>query len=246
MNEYKNVLVTGAMGGLGTEICKVLHSSGYKVYATCRPGKEAEFEIWKDTNGLDASVQSVKVDLSDKLAAQQSVIKLIENVNINYLVNNAGIVRDSSFSKMTASHWEDVISCNLGSIFYVTQPIYNIMYAGNFGRIINISSINGLKGQFGQTNYSAAKAGMIGFTKSLAIESARKDITVNAIAPGYIDTPMLSNLDTGVREQIISTIPKKRLGTPLEIAKLVQFLFSDDAGYITGETISINGGQYMS
>ncbi len=246
MIERKYVLVTGAMGGIGTEIVRTLSNKSYNVLACYRPMKCHQFLEWKDENSFSEEVQGVEVDLTSCEMVTEVMTHLAEQYTVGYLVNNAGITKDSSFLKMSADNWESVINCNLSSLFYVTQPLYKKMYQRGFGRIVNISSINGLKGQFGQVNYSAAKAGIIGFTKALALESARKDITVNALAPGYVDTKMVNKIDEQIVNQIIEGIPKSRLAKPEEIASFVEFLLKDEVKFITGETVSVNGGQYMS
>jgi acetoacetyl-CoA reductase len=170
---------------------------------------------------------------------------LQEEGTIDAVINNAGITRDGVFKKMGAEAWHDVINTNLNSVFNVTQPLFSAMCEKGNGRVINISSVNGLKGQFGQTNYSAAKAGMIGFSKALALEGARNGVTVNVIAPGYTLTPMVEQMNPEVLENIKAQIPMRRLAMPDEIAKAVSFLVSDAGAYITGETLSVNGGLYM-
>lgn len=247
MIEKKIALVTGAMGGIGTSICRKLAQDGFKVLATHRPGKEDAAEQWLDAESFSRDeVTPLALDVGKSGACQQTLKDVMETYGrVDVLVNNAGITRDTTFKRMTAEHWNEVINTNLNSLFNVTQPLFQPMCEQGSGRIINITSVNGLKGQFGQANYAAAKAGMIGFTKSLALESARFGVTVNAVAPGYTATPMVSKLKDEVLDSIKSQIPQRRLATPEEIANSVSYLASDDAGFITGETLNINGGQYM-
>ncbi|MEC5207783.1 MULTISPECIES: beta-ketoacyl-ACP reductase [Vogesella] len=238
-------LVTGGMGGIGTAICKALAQSGHTVVTTySRPGKE---QAWTaDMKGLGFDVHAVQCDVTDFDACQAAVAKIQAEIGpIDIVVNNAGITRDSSFRKLGKTDWDAVISTNLDSLFNVCKPVVDGMTERGFGRIINISSINGQKGQFGQTNYSAAKAGMHGFTMALAQEVARKGVTVNTISPGYIGTDMVMAVPEDVRNKIIAQIPVGRLGQPEEIAGLVNYLASDLAGFITGADLAINGGQHM-
>jgi acetoacetyl-CoA reductase len=247
MNEKKIALVTGAMGGIGTAICHKLAEDGYKVLATHRPGKEDIAKEWIESESFSAGqVEPLALDVCDTTACAQVLKEVLESHGrVDVLVNNAGITRDTTFKRMSFEQWSDVINTNLNSMFNVTQPLFQTMCEQGGGRIINITSINGLKGQFGQANYAAAKAGMIGFTKSLALESARFGVTVNAVAPGYTATPMVSALKDEVLDSIKAQIPQRRLATPEEIAGSISYLASDDAGFITGETLNINGGQYM-
>jgi acetoacetyl-CoA reductase len=247
MNEKKIALVTGAMGGIGTAICHKLAQDGYRVLATHRPGKEDIATQWIDSESFSAGhVEPLALDVCDTTACAQVLKEVLEtHGRVDVLVNNAGITRDTTFKRMSFEQWNDVINTNLNSMFNVTQPLFQTMCEQGHGRIINITSINGLKGQFGQANYAAAKAGMIGFTKSLALESARFGVTVNAVAPGYTATPMVSALKDEVLDAIKAQIPLRRLATPEEIAQSISYLASDDAGFITGETLNINGGQYM-
>lgn len=247
MSENKIALVTGAMGGIGTAICHSLAGDGYTVLATHRPGKEDFAQLWLQEEVFsNGEVKTLALDVCDTTSCGAALKEVIEQYgHIDVLVNNAGITRDTTFKRMSFDQWEDVINTNLHSLFNVTQPLFNSMCEQGNGRIINITSINGLKGQFGQANYAAAKAGMIGFTKSLALESARFGVTVNAVAPGYTATPMVAALDDAVLDSIKAQIPEKRLATPEEIAKSISYLASDAAGFITGETLNINGGQYM-
>ncbi|TNG02287.1 MAG: acetoacetyl-CoA reductase [Gammaproteobacteria bacterium] len=240
--ENRVALVTGGTGGIGTAICQKLTSLGARVITTYRSEEKAR--LWQFEQTFD--VEMIACDVSD----YEDCEKLRENIEADFgqldiLVNNAGITRDASFKKLTRDKWSQVISTNLDSVFNVTHQFVNGMAERGFGRVINISSINGQKGQFGQTNYSAAKAGVHGFTMALAQEVARKGVTVNTISPGYIATEMVMAVPEEVREKIIAQIPVGRLGKPEEIAALVAFLSSDDAAFITGANLAANGGQHM-
>ncbi|WP_033374372.1 acetoacetyl-CoA reductase [Leeia oryzae] len=243
--QKKIALVTGGMGGIGTAICRKLADAGFTVATTySRPGKEAEWLASQAAAGYQFhAFQCDVTDTDATSAAIQSIISTLGSVDV--LVNNAGITRDGTFRKMTKDAWDAVMSTNLDSLFNVTKPVLDGMLEKNWGRIINISSINGQKGQFGQVNYSAAKAGMHGFTMALAQEVAKKGITVNTISPGYIGTDMVMAVKEEVRNQIIAGIPVGRLGKPEEIAALVSYMASDEAGFMTGADIAINGGQHM-
>ncbi len=235
-------VVTGGTRGIGEAISKGLKAAGYEVAATYHSNDEAAAKFKAETG-----VHVYKWDVSkyeDCVAGLAQVQKDLGPVDV--LVNNAGITKDGMFHKMTPEQWYGVINTNLNSLFNMTRPLIEGMRERSFGRIINISSVNGQKGQMGQSNYSAAKAGDIGFTKALAQENANKGITVNAICPGYIATEMVKAVPKDVLEKaILPQIPLRRLGEPEEIGRIVAFLASDDAGYITGSTISANGGQYM-
>ena len=235
-------VVTGGSRGIGAAISKALKAAGYKVAATYAGNDEAANAFKKETG-----IPVYKWDVSNTEACAAGLKQVEADLGpIEILINNAGITRDSAFHRMTADQWHAVINTNLNSLFNMTRPVIEGMRARKFGRIINVSSINGQKGQFGQTNYSAAKAGDLGFTKALAQESAKLGITVNAICPGYIATEMVMAVSQEVREKsIIPQIAVGRLGEPEEIARCVVFLASDDAGFITGSTLSANGGQYM-
>lgn len=236
-------LVTGGTRGIGRAISEDLKAAGYTVIANYAGNDEAAGKF-KDETGIDV----VKFDVGDFDACAAAVAGIEGNQGpIDVLVNNAGITRDKPLHKMEQSHWSAVIQTNLDSLFNLSRAVIDGMRERKFGRIINISSINGQKGQFGQTNYSAAKAGLIGFTKALAAETAAKGITVNAVAPGYIGTEMVMAVPEDVLNNvIIPQIPVGRLGEASEIARCVSFLAADDAGFITGSTISANGGQYMA
>ncbi|MFI5221739.1 MAG: acetoacetyl-CoA reductase [Bacteroidia bacterium] len=238
-------LITGATGGLGTAMCKELHNDGYTVIGNYH--NEEKAKLWKEklsNEGYD--FKTFFADVSDFDSAGKMIEKIMNEVGpIDILVNNAGITRDGAFRKMSYENWKAVLSTNLDSVFNCTRHIINSMIERGFGRIINISSVNGQRGQFGQANYSAAKAGMHGFTKTLAVEVANKGITVNTISPGYIATDMVMAVKEEIRNQIIAQIPVGRLGGTHEIAHLVSFLASGEASFITGANISINGGQHM-
>jgi acetoacetyl-CoA reductase len=236
-------LVTGGTRGIGAAISKALKAKGYKVAASYAGNDDAAAKFKAETG-----IAVFKWDVSDFDACAAGVAKVEAEIGpIDVLVNNAGITRDGFFHKMTKEQWSAVIGTNLDSLFNMTRPVIEGMRARNFGRIIVISSINGQKGQFAQVNYSAAKAGDIGFVKALAQESASKGITVNAICPGYIGTEMVMAVPEEVlKTKILPLIPAGRLGQPEEIGRVVAFLASDDSGFITGSTISANGGQYMA
>ncbi|OAE99947.1 beta-ketoacyl-ACP reductase [Bradyrhizobium centrolobii] len=235
-------LVTGGTRGIGAAVSQALQSAGYLVAATYAGNTEAAKAFASRT-----SISSYQWDIGDFDACAAGVRTIEASLGpIDILVNNAGIVRDSTLHKMTRPQWDAVIRINLDGVFNMCRQVIDGMRARRYGRIINISSINGQKGQFGQTNYSAAKAGELGFTKALALETARLGITVNAICPGYIHTEMLDAVPQDVLERsILPHIPVGRLGRPEEIARAVVFLAAEEAGFITGSTLSINGGQYM-
>ena len=243
----KIALVTGAMGGLGTAICKSLAKDGYTVVANCLPDfpPKDEWLAKMKAEGFDFKVAEADVTDFDGCGA---MVKKIESEigPIDVLVNNAGITRDAMFKKMEKGQWDAVLATNLDSVFNVTHFVLPGMADLGWGRVINISSVNGVKGQFGQANYSAAKAGILGFTKAIAAEVAKKGVTVNAIAPGYIGTEMVMAIKQEVRDSIVSTIPMGRLGKPEEIGGLCSYLASDLAGYMTGATLNINGGLHFS
>ena len=238
----KVALVTGGSRGIGAAISKALQDAGYTVAATYAGNDDAAKAFTEETG-----IKTYKWSVADYDACAAGIKQIEEDLGpIAVLVNNAGITRDAMFHKMTPQQWKEVIDTNLTGVFNMTHPVWSGMRDRKFGRIINISSINGQKGQAGQANYSAAKAGDLGFTKALAQEGARAGITVNAICPGYIATEMVKAIDEKVlSERIIPQIPVGRLGEPEEIARTVVFLASDDAGFITGSTISANGGQFF-
>ncbi|MET3355186.1 UNVERIFIED_ORG: acetoacetyl-CoA reductase [Xanthobacter viscosus] len=235
-------LVTGGTRGIGEAISVALKAAGYKVAANFAGNDEAA-KAFTEKTGIPA----FKWDVSDFESCKAGIAKVEAEVGpVEVLVNNAGITRDGQFHKMSLEQWSAVINTNLNSAFNMTRPVIEGMRERKFGRIICISSINGQKGQFGQTNYSAAKAGEIGFVKALAQESARAGITVNAIAPGYIGTEMVRAVPAEALAKIVATIPVGRLGEPEDIARAVVFLASDDAGFITGSTMTVNGAQYIT
>ena len=235
-------LVTGGSRGIGAAISATLKAEGYTVAATYAGNDEKAAAFTAKTG-----IKTYKWDVSDYDACTSGITQVEADLGkIEVLVNNAGITRDAPFHKMTRDQWTDVMRTNLDGVFNMTHPLWNGMRERKFGRVINISSINGQKGQFAQANYSAAKAGDIGFTKALAQEGARAGITVNAICPGYIATEMVMAVPEKVRDSIVAQIPAGRLGEASEIARCVVFLASDDAGFITGSTLTANGGQYMA
>jgi acetoacetyl-CoA reductase len=248
MKMARVALVTGGMGGLGEAICIKLAALGYKVVTTYSPNN-TKAEAWLATmkdQGYD--FKAYPCDVADFESAQACVAKVQSEVGpVEVLVNNAGITRDMTFKKMDKVNWDAVMRTNLDSVFNMTKPVADGMVDRGWGRIINISSVNGQKGAFGQTNYSAAKAGVHGFTKALALEVARKGVTVNTISPGYIGTKMVMEIPQEVLDsKIIPQIPMARLGKPEEVAGLVAYLSSDEAAFVTGANIAINGGQHMS
>ena len=241
----KVAYVTGGMGGIGTAICQRLHDDGFKVIAGCGPSRD--YTKWLDEQkALGYTFYASVGNVGDWESTVEAFSKTkAEHGSIDVLVNNAGITRDRMFIKMTPEDWRSVIETNLNSMFNVTKQVVADMVEKGWGRIINISSINGAKGQAGQTNYSAAKAGMHGFSKALAQELASKGVTVNTVSPGYVGTDMVRAIREDVLEKIVATIPVKRLGEPKEIASMVSWLASNEGGYATGAEFSVNGGQHM-
>jgi len=241
-------VVTGGMGGIGEAICVRLAQAGHKVVTTYSPGNTKADAWLKEMKVKGLDFHGVQVDVTDFDACQRAVAKIQSDAGpVDILVNNAGITRDASFRKMGKTDWDAVLRTNLDSVFNMTKPVCDGMVDRGWGRIINISSINGQKGAFGQTNYSAAKAGMHGFTKALALEVSRKGVTVNTISPGYIATQMVLAVPKDVLDaKIIPQIPVGRLGKPEEVAGLVAYLCSEEAAFVTGANIAINGGQHMS
>ncbi len=238
--------VSGGMGGIGTAICRRFAQSGHTVIAGCLPGYERKGEWLAAMRGEGYRVHAAEGDVSDFESCSEMFYNARSVVGpIDMLVNTAGITRDSLFKRMTESDWMEVINTNLNSVFNVTRQVIDGMVERGWGRIINISSVNAIKGQFGQTNYSAAKAGMAGFSKALAQEGVRKGVTVNTVSPGYVETDMVKAIRAEIRESIVASIPMGRLARPEEIAAVVTFLASDEAGYITGANISVNGGMHM-
>jgi acetoacetyl-CoA reductase len=240
-------LVTGGMGGLGEAICIKLAKLGNTVATTYSPGNTKTQEWLKSMNVQDYHFYAYPCDVTDWESCQACIRKMTEDLwPVDVLVNNAGITRDMTFKKMDKMNWDSVLHANLDSCFNMTKQVCDGMMERGWGRVINISSVNGQKGAFGQTNYSAAKAGMHGFTKSLALEVARKGVTVNTISPGYIGTRMVRAIPKDVLEsKIIPQIPMGRLGKPEEVAGLVAYLASEEAAFVTGANIAINGGQHM-
>ena len=240
------VFISGGMGGIGSAICRRLARTGHTVVAGCLPGYEKKAEWLEQMRGQGWRVHAAEGDVADFDSCAEMFYNVASVVGpIDILVNNAGITRDSVFKRMTEADWMAVINTNLNSVFNVTRQVVDGMCERGWGRIINISSVNAIKGQFGQTNYSAAKAGMAGFSKALAQEVVRKGVTVNTVSPGYVETDMVMAIRKEVRDQIVASIPMGRLAKPEEIAAVVAFLASDEAGYITGANISVNGGMHM-
>lgn len=240
-------LVTGGIGGIGTAICTRLAKDGCTVVANCHPSEAAAAAEWKQARaaeGFDIAVVTADVSSFDDSA------RMIQDITaqfgpVDILVNCAGITRDKTFKKMELAQWEAVINVNLNSVFNVTRQVWDSMLERGFGRIINISSVNGQRGQFGQANYSAAKAGMHGFTMALAQEGASKGVTVNTISPGYVETAMTLAMNDDVRNSIIGGIPMRRMAQPDEIAAAIAFLASDESSYLTGANLPVNGGLFM-
>ncbi|MEM5404531.1 MULTISPECIES: 3-ketoacyl-ACP reductase [Paraburkholderia] len=238
--------VTGGMGGIGTGICQRLARQGFKVVAGCGPHSPRRVKWLEDQKALGFDFVASEGNVGDWDSTRQAFDKVKAEVGeIDVLVNNAGITRDVVFRKMTREDWTAVIDTNLTSLFNVTKQVIDGMVERGWGRIINISSVNGQKGQFGQTNYSTAKAGIHGFTMALAQEVATKGVTVNTVSPGYIGTDMVKSIRPDVLEKIVATIPVRRLGAPEEIASIVAWLASDESGFATGADFSLNGGLHM-
>jgi len=241
------VLVTGGMGGLGETISTKMADAGYRVVVTYSPGNRKHVEWVSDMKSKGYEIVAVACDVSDMDSCTKAVAEVHEKVGaVDVLVNNAGITRDMTFKKMDKVNWDAVMRTNLDSLFHMSKQVVDGMVERGWGRVINVSSVNGSKGAFGQTNYSAAKAGVHGFTKALALEVAKKGVTVNTISPGYIGTKMV----TAIPEEILNTkilpqIPVGRLGKPEEVAGLIIYLASEEAAFLTGANIAINGGQHM-
>ena len=242
MGKQRIAVVTGGTRGIGAAISIALHKAGYKVAANYASRDDSAKEFSKETG-----IAVYKWNISDFDACQKGIEQVQKDFGgtVSVLINNAGITRDTAMHKMSYDSWEAVIETNLTSCFNMSRAVIESMRDKKFGRIVNISSMNGQLGQFGQTNYSAAKSGIFGFTKALARETASRGITVNAVSPGYIATEMVKAVREDILQQIVGQIPVGRLGQPEEIARAVLFLVADEASFITGETISINGGQYM-
>jgi len=240
-------LVTGGIGGLGTEICKHLARSGKRVIAADLGARTERVEQFRaETSEWNGAIVFEDVDVGDFDSCASLVKRVTESHGgIDVLVNAAGITRDTTLRKMDSDQWGDVLRINLDGVFNICRQVIDPMCARGFGRIVNISSVNGQTGQFGQTNYSAAKAGMHGFTMALAREVARKGVTVNSVSPGYCKTAMVMNIPENIRTDIIASIPVGRLGEPAEIARVVDFLSADESGFITGTNIPVNGGYFI-
>ena len=247
MSNTRVVLVTGGMGGLGETISTKMADAGYKVAVTYSPGnnKHAEWVAGMRERGYD--IFAVACDVAELDSCTQAVAEVVAKVGpVDVLVNNAGITRDMTFKKMDKVNWDAVMRTNLDSLFNMSKQVVDAMADRGWGRVINVSSVNGSKGAFGQTNYSAAKAGVHGFSKALALEVAKKGVTVNTISPGYIGTKMVTAIPKDVLDsKILPHIPVGRLGKPEEVAGLIIYLASDEAAFVTGANIAINGGQHM-
>lgn len=243
----RTALVTGGNRGLGAAIARFLHDAGHRVIITHTPGNST-IDQWQHAQAAQGyAFAAYGVDVSDYESAKELARRMyVDGYRIDILVNNAGITRDATLRTMDKSGWDAVLRTNLDSMFNVTKPFLDPMLERGWGRIINVSSINGSKGQFGQTNYSAAKAGVHGFTKALAQEVARKGVTVNTVSPGYLATEMVMAVREDVRQKIVDAIPVGRLGQPAEIAALVTFIASEAAAFMTGSNVAMNGGQHMS
>lgn len=237
-------LVTGGTGAIGTEICRQLAAAGCRVGALGHPSEAERIAQWqREMKGVAVEL----CDLGDFDAAGRAVAALERQLGpADILVNCAGITRDARFTKMTLQQWREVMASNLDSVFNATKPVFEGMCVRGFGRVVNISSVNGQRGQFGQANYSAAKAGMHGFTMALAQEGAARGVTVNTVSPGYVDTALARQIRPDILEKLIAGIPVRRMGVPADIARVVVFLCADDSGYITGANLAVNGGMYMS
>ncbi|MCY0853575.1 acetoacetyl-CoA reductase [Cupriavidus sp. D39] len=247
LSSRRIALVTGGMGGLGEAIAIRLHDAGYRVAVTHSPSND-HVQAWLDRQGAaERAFSAFAVDVADFAACQRCAAQaLAELGQVDILVNNAGITRDITFRRMTKADWDAVLRTDLDSIFNMTKPLCDGMVSRGWGRIINIASVNGSKGAFGQTNYSAAKAGVHGFSKALALEVASKGVTVNTVSPGYLATHMVTDIPADILQtRILPQIPVGRLGRPDEVAALITFLCSDDAAFVTGANIAINGGQHM-
>jgi acetoacetyl-CoA reductase len=238
-------LVTGGTGAIGTEICRALAAQGCRVAALGHPSEAARIPAWQSQLGFDVAIELC--DLGRFEAAGAAIAAIESRLGpVEILVNAAGITRDARLAKMNPQQWREVMASNLDSVFNATRPVFEGMCARGFGRIVNISSVNGQKGQFGQANYSAAKAGMHGFTMAVAQEGAARGVTVNTVSPGYVETPMTAAIKPEVLAKIVASVPAGRMARPAEIARAVAFLCADDSGYITGANLAVNGGLYMS
>jgi acetoacetyl-CoA reductase len=238
----RTALVTGGTRGLGLAISTALGAAGFRVAAVYHSDTQAAQAL-----AAEHGIAVFQWDVGDEVACARGVASVQAQLGpVDVLVNNAGITQDAMFHKMRADQWQAVLQTNLGSMFNMTRPVIEGMRERRYGRIVNISSVNGRKGQAGQTNYAAAKAGILGFTRALALESAARNITVNAIAPGYCDTAMVAGVRPEVLQAIVAGIPVGRLGTPADVARMVAFLADEAAGIITGATFDVNGGQYLA
>jgi len=240
-------LITGGIGGIGTAICRRLARQGYRVVANHHPAEQVAADAWRRARADEGlEIDTVSGDVSSFDHSARMAGEVVERYGtVDVLVNCAGITRDKTFKKMEPAHWQAVIDANLNSVFNVTRQVWEGMLERGFGRVVNISSVNGQRGQFGQANYSTAKAGMHGFTMALAQEGAAKGVTVNTVSPGYVETAMTLAMRDDVREAIVDGIPMRRMGSPDEIASAVAFLVADENGYITGANIPVNGGLFM-
>ena len=240
-------VITGGMGGLGDSISTKMHATGYRVVVTHSPSNTKAKDWLSEHKASGREFSAYPVDVADFDSCKECVARISKEVGpVDILVNNAGITRDTTFKKMSKGDWDSVIRTNLDSVFNMTKQVMDGMVERGWGRVVNVSSVNGSKGAFGQTNYSAAKAGMHGFTKALALEVARKGVTINTISPGYIGTKMVMAIPKDVLDaKILPQIPLSRLGKPEEIAGLIIYLCSDEAAFVTGANIAINGGQHM-
>ena len=247
MSNARVVLVTGGMGGLGEVISTKMSAAGYRVAVTYSPGNTKHAEWVADMKARGHDILAVPCDVADLESCTKVVAEVREKVGeVDVLVNNAGITRDMTFKKMDKVNWDAVLRTNLDSLFNMSKQVVDGMTERGWGRVINVSSVNGSKGAFGQTNYSAAKAGVHGFTKALALEVAKKNVTVNTISPGYIGTKMVMAIPKEVLDsKILPQIPLGRLGKPEEVAGLIIYLASEEAAFVTGANIAINGGQHM-
>lgn len=243
----KIAYVTGGMGGIGTAICQKLYKDGFLVIAGCGPNSPRKDRWLGEQKALGFEFHASEGNVGDWQSTVTAFNKVKAEIGtVDVLVNNAGITRDTVFRKMTPDDWRAVIDTNLNSLFNVTKQVIDGMVEKGWGRVVNISSVNGQKGQFGQTNYSTAKAGLHGFTMALALEVATKGVTINTVSPGYIGTDMVRAIREDVLSKIVDTIPVKRLGTPDEIASIVAWIASEDGGFATGADFSLNGGLHMS
>jgi acetoacetyl-CoA reductase len=240
-------LITGGIGGIGTAICRRLARDGYRVVANHHPAEQEAADAWR----RERADEGLELDtVSGDVSSFEDSARMVGEIagcygTVDVLVNCAGITRDKTFKKMEADHWRAVIEVNLNSVFNVTRQVWEGMLERGFGRVVNISSVNGQRGQFGQANYSAAKAGMHGFTMALAQEGAAKGVTANTVSPGYVETAMTLAMRDDVREAIIAGIPMRRMGMPEEIAAAVSFLVAEENGYVTGANVPVNGGLFM-